>query len=209
MTTILGTVSNDYAVILSESQISDEDSYLAMPSDNIKVVRNNTWVIAGAGWSRPSDVLQYLVKWPTIPRQIVIEGQQSMTVWIIKNVVPKLIMALDKNKSIDFDKGTASISEAEFLIATHGKLFSLDSGFGVTPVKDFFISGSGGKIALGAISIQKKLHPDQWTKQHIDFNAASIATAIEYDLYSSGTIRGYKSNNAGSISFVEFPTIKI
>ena len=77
MTTILGTASTHSAVILSESQISDEDSYLSMPSDNIKVVRNGDWIIAGAGWSRPSAVVQSVMKWPAIPKQIVSQGQQS------------------------------------------------------------------------------------------------------------------------------------
>jgi ATP-dependent protease HslVU (ClpYQ) peptidase subunit len=199
MTTILGTASNKYAVILSESQISDDDSFLSMPSDNIKIVKNGNWIIAGAGWSRPSDVLQYVAKWPTIPRLVVEEGQQSMTVWIIKNVIPKLVQALEKNKSIDLDKGTATISDAEFLIATYGQLFVLDSGFGVTPIKDYFVTGSGGKIALGAISIQKEIHQDHWETEHANFNRNAIATAIRYDLYSSGVIRGFRSDITGHI----------
>ena len=204
MTTILGTASTHSAVILSESQISDEDSYLSMPSDNIKVVKNGDWIIAGAGWSRPSDVVQYVMKWPTIPKQIVSQGQQSMTVWIIKNVIPKISATLEKNKSIDLDKGTAAISDAEFILATYGQLFVLDAGFGVTPVKDFFVAGSGGKIALGAISVQKELNPKGWEKEHAQFNKEAIATAIKYDLYSSGVIRGYMSQTTGEITFIEY-----
>lgn len=204
MTTLVGTVSDSYAVILSESQISDDSSYLRMPSDNLKVVRNGDWVIAGSGWSRPHDLVQYLMKWQRAPITTVRQGHQAIAIWIIRNIVPKIIQTLEKNKAIDFDKGTAQLSECEFLIAGYGYLFILDEGFGVTPIEDYFVSGSGGNIALGAIAVQKDLLPNCWQKDHQDINRRGIEQAIKFDLYSSGVIRGYRSCRSGAVEAVEF-----
>jgi hypothetical protein len=208
MTTLLATASKTDAIILSESQISDDYSYIRMPSDNIKVVKNGNWIIAGAGWSRPHDVVQYVMKWPNVPKSVVSQGQQAMTVWIIKNVIPKLTEVLEKNKSIDLDKGTAAINDAEFLLATYGYLFTLDGGFGVTPIQDFFVAGSGGKIALGAISVQRQIDPKKWETDHGLMNKRAIEQAIAYDLYSSGTIRGYVSSRLGTVDPMTFTNKK-
>jgi hypothetical protein len=200
VTTLLATASNTNAIILSESQVSDDYSYIRMPSDNIKVVKNGTWVIAGSGWSRPHDVVQYVMKWPNVPLTTINQGQQAVTIWIIKNVIPKLTQVLEKHKSIDLDKGTAAINDAEFLLATYGYLFVLDGSFGVTPIQDYFVAGSGGKIALGAIAVQKELLPNLWEIEHGNMNKRAIEQAIKYDLYSSGVIRGYVSSRNGQVT---------
>jgi hypothetical protein len=200
VTTLLATASNTNAIILSESQVSDDYSYIRMPSDNIKVVKNGTWVIAGSGWSRPHDVVQYVMKWPNVPLTTINQGQQAVTIWIIKNVIPKLTQVLEKHKSIDLDKGTAAINDAEFLLATYGYLFVLDGSFGVTPIQDYFVAGSGGKIALGAIAVQKELLPNLWEIEHGNMNKRAIEQAIKYDLYSSGVIRGYVSSRSGQVT---------
>jgi hypothetical protein len=200
VTTLLATASNTNAIILSESQVSDDYSYIRMPSDNIKVVKNGTWVIAGSGWSRPHDVVQYVMKWPNVPLTTINQGQQAVTIWIIKNVIPKLTQVLEKHKSIDLDKGTAAINDAEFLLATYGYLFVLDGSFGVTPIQDYFVAGSGGKIALGAIAVQKELLPNAWETEHGNMNKRAIEQAIKYDLYSSGVIRGYVSSRNGQVT---------
>jgi hypothetical protein len=204
MTTLVATVSDSYAVILSESQISDEYSYLRMPSDNIKVVKNGDWVIAGTGWSRPHDLVQYVMKWPKVPKSVVSQGQQLITIWIIKNIIPKLIETLEKNKAIDLDKGTANIAEAEFLLAAYGYLFILDQGFGVTPIQDYFVAGSGGKIALGAIAVQRELNANKWKDGHGAMSKRAIEAACKFDLYSSGVIRGYTSRRSGLVEPIDF-----
>jgi ATP-dependent protease HslVU (ClpYQ) peptidase subunit len=204
VTTLLATASDTDAIILSESQVSDDYSYIRMPSDNIKVVKNGNWIVAGAGWSRPHDVVQYVMKWPNVPLSVVTQGQQAITIWIIKNVIPKLTSILEKNKSIDLDKGTAAINDSEFLLATHGYLFVLDGSFGVTPIQNYFVAGSGGKIALGAIAVQKDLYPSKWNKEHGLMNKRAIEQAIKYDLYSSGAIRGYVSSRMGKVDTLVF-----
>lgn len=204
MTTLVATVSESYAVILSESQISDEYSYLRMPSDNIKVVKNGDWVIAGTGWSRPHDIVQYVMKWSKVPRAVVNQGQQAITIWIVKNIIPKLIETLEKNKAIDLDKGTANIAEAEFLLAAYGYLFILDQGFGVTPIQDYFVAGSGGKIALGAIAVQREISPSKWKENHGLMSKKAIEQSIKFDLYSSGVIRGYTSKRSGLVEPIAF-----
>jgi hypothetical protein len=204
MTTLVATVSDKYACILSESQVSDDIGGIRMPTDSIKVVRQGSWLISGCGWVRASDVVQHITKWPSVPPKLVKASAQELTEWIIKRVVPIVRLSLENEKSIDFDKGMAQMVESEFLIATHGKVFSLDEGFGVTPINNFYVSGSGGKIALGAIHAlrQQSIETssiDVWNNHHDMFGAKGVEAAMKFDLYSSGTIRGYKSYPNGMI----------
>lgn len=196
MTTLTATLSDEYACLLSESQLSDDDSYIKMPSVP-KVTAQGSWVIAGSGWNRPGDILQYAFRWPVVPTQY-IKRPEALTAWVIKSVIPKIGEALQKNKSMDYDKGTATL-DAEFIVATHSSVFLIDSGFGVTPITDFFVSGSGGKIALGAIEALKCAHPESWQQGHDLISCKAIEAACKFDLYSSGAIRGFKSFPSGRV----------
>lgn len=196
MTTLAATIGKDSACLLSESQLSDDSQHLKMPTECQKVFNIGSWVIAGSGWNRPGDILIYQMKWPIVPAKYQ-NPKEDLTGWIIKNLVPKVAQALIQQKAIDLDKGTA-IQDAEFLIATHGRVWLLDEGFGITPVKDFFVSGSGGRIALGAISALKNQETD-WDKNHSRIAKLSIESAIEFDIYSSGAIRGFISYSSGRV----------
>lgn len=196
MTTLTATISKEFACLLSESQLSDDESYIKMPSIP-KVTTQGSWVISGSGWNRPGDILQHAFKWPTVPSQF-IRKPNELTAWVIKSVIPQIGEALQKHKSMDYDKGTATL-DAEFIIATHGSAFLIDSGFGVTPISDFFVSGSGGKIALGAIEALKSEHPEAWDEHHDVISQKAIAAACKFDLYSSGAIRGFKSLPNGKV----------
>jgi hypothetical protein len=203
MTTLTATISDEFACLLSESQLSDDASYLKMQTDCKKVITAGSWVISGSGWNRPGDILQFLMKWPTVPAKVS-QDIEALQEWIVKNLVPKIAQVFTTHKAIDFDKGTQLINEAEFLIATHGKVFLLDEGFGITPITDFYVSGSGGKIALGAIAALKNTQPKKWKTQHHLMSKAGVEAAVQFDLYSSGKIRGYKSYPSGKVEGIEF-----
>jgi hypothetical protein len=185
----------DYACILSESQLSDDDKYLKLDCE--KVFRSGSWIFSSSGWNRPSDVLAHQMKWPEPPRTVV-KDQSKFTAWIVRSLVPVISLCLQKNNCLDLDKNTATV-DAEFLIASHGKIFLIDSGFGVTAINDYFVSGSGGKIALGSISGFKQLLPDRWDKEHEEFSRVAIGQAVKWDFYSSGDIKGYRSYPNGKV----------
>jgi len=203
MTTLTATISDDFACLLSESQLSDDASYLKMQTDCKKVISSGSWVISGSGWNRPGDILQFLMKWPQVPSKAT-QDIDLLQEWIVKNLVPKIANVFTVHKAIDYDKGTQLINEAEFLIATHGKVFLLDEGFGITPITEFYVSGSGGKIALGAIAALKSASPKKWDKEHHLMSKAAVEAAVKFDLYSSGKIRGYKSYPSGKVEGIEF-----
>lgn len=200
MTTLTATISSQSAALLSESQLTDDSQHLAMATECQKVFNIGSWVISGSGWNRPGDILAYQMKWPVVPAKYQ-NPNEDLTGWIIKNLVPKISQALIQHKAIDFDKGTA-IQDAEFLIATHGRVWLLDEGFGITPIKNYFVSGSGGKIALGALSALKKQLND-WDNKHHIYARWSIESAIEFDIYSSGPIRGYMSYPSGKVETLD------
>lgn len=196
MTTLTATVSKDYACILSESQLSDDDKYLKIACQ--KVFNSGSWIFSGSGWNRPTDVLAFQMRWPEPPRTV-IRDQIKFTAWIVKTLIPAMSLCLQKNNCLDLDKHTATV-DAEFLIASHGMIFLIDAGFGVTPIDDYFVSGSGGKIALGSLSGFKQLLPDRWQIEHEAFAILAIGQAIKWDFYSSGDIKGYRSYPDGSVA---------
>lgn len=201
MTTLTATVSPNFACLLSESQLSDDDKYLKMTCD--KVFQSGSWIFSGSGWNRPHDVLAYQMSWPDPPKSVVVNADKFLA-WVVKQLVPKITKCLRLNNALDIDKGTALL-DAEFLIASHGQIFLIDSGFGVTPVKDFFISGSGGKLALGALSaLQVTTTQSQWEMEHDRLSMVAIEQAVRFDFYSSGPIKGFKSYPSGHIEFIEF-----
>ena len=198
MTTLTATVSNQYACLLGESQLTDDESHLRMQTECKKVFNIGSWIFSGSGWNRPGDILAYQMKWPVVPKTAAV-SDDSLTGWVVRNLVPKIEGALSKNKAIDFDKGTA-IQDAEFLISTHGRIWLLDEGFGITPIKDFYISGSGGKIALGAMGALRDISKEDYAHNHSGVAYRSILQAIQFDLYSSGSIHGYLSYPDGRVT---------
>jgi len=201
MTTLTATVSKNFACLLSESQLSDDDKYLKMSCD--KVFQSGSWIFSGSGWNRPHDVLAFQMKWPEPPKSVVSTTDKFLP-WIVKNLIPKITRSLKQNDAIDLDKGTALL-DAEFLIASHGQIFLIDNGFGVTAVEDFFISGSGGKLALGALSaLQVTNNKNKWETSHDKLSKVAIEQAVRFDFYSSGPIRGYKSFPSGAVEYIDF-----
>lgn len=200
MTTLTATVSNSFACLLSESQLSDDEKYLKMTCD--KVYQSGSWIFSGSGWNRPHDVVAYQLKWPEPPKHVT-TTYAKFTPWIVKHLIPKITDVLRKNNAIDLDKGTALL-DAEFLIASHGKIFLIDVGFGVTAVNDYFISGSGGKLALGALSAMREIKPKDWELKHDYLSMIAIQQAIKFDFYSSGAIKGYLSYPDGTTKPVSY-----
>lgn len=200
MTTLTATVSNSFACLLSESQLSDDEKYLKMTCD--KVYTSGSWIFSASGWNRPHDVVAYQLKWPEPPKNVT-TTYDKFTPWIVKNLIPKMTDVLRKNNAIDLDKGTALL-DSEFLIASHGKIFLIDMGFGVTPVTDYFISGSGGKLALGALGALRQIKPKEWEDGHDHLSKIAIQQAIKFDFYSSGDIKGYRSYPNGTVDTIVF-----
>lgn len=200
MTTLTATASPKFACLLSESQLSDDEKYLKIECN--KVFNTGSWIFSGSGWNRVHDVLAYQMRWIEPPKSVV-KDKDKLLAWVIKNLIPKIMSVLQTNNAIDLDKGTALI-DAELLVATHGKIFLIDVGFGVTSIDELFISGSGGKLALGAMSGFKQLLSDRWADEHDVLSSIAIQQAIKFDLYSSGAIKGYKSYPSGKVEAISF-----
>jgi hypothetical protein len=201
MTTLTATISNKFACLLAESQLTDDASHIRMQTECQKVFNIDSWVFSGSGWNRPGDILAYQMKWPVVPKTAT-HSEQSLTSWIVKNLVPKIEIALTKHKAIDYDKGTA-LQDSEFLISTYGRVWLLDEGFGITPIKDFYISGSGGKIALGAIGALRDMNRTYYDAHHDQVALQGIKQAIAFDLYSSGKVHGYCTYPTGEVKIHE------
>lgn len=197
MTTIAVTVSSQYASIHAESGITDE-SFHTMPGMS-KIVRQGEWLIAAAGADRTCDVLQYQIKYPVVPAVLKAKPDIAWYEWISKRVIPKIRDGAQKELSLDTKDGVAELPDSEIILMTHGRAFGISASLGISRLSPYWAIGSGGSIALGALSTIYDNEPD-WETRHEDYCHAAIRAAIKHDSFSHAPTTGYRSLPSGRIT---------
>ena len=197
MTTIAVALSKNQCVMMSESGITDEAYHTAPPMR--KIVKQGEWLIAAAGADRVCDVLQYIVKYPTIPPKLKNEKDDYLWFqWIAKRVIPIIRKATTDELTLETEHGVAELPDSEFLLVTHGKAFSIGATLGISSCSPYWAIGSGGSLALGSLSTAFHTS-DTWELNHANYLHKSLETAIRHDSFSHAPIYGYISKSNGKI----------
>ena len=176
MTTLAAVQGEGWAVIGSDSLSTDENGRpinMATP----KIVKNGSFLIAGAGSVRGCNILQH--GWtPPKPRG---ELDRFMT----KTFIPSMRKAfLDAGYDMKQDSSSA-LHDSEFLVLVHGVIYPIFEDYSWERSKDpLYVSGSGGAYALGALKTQNI--DDEWSARQAIEKAINIA--IECDTSSGGSI---------------------
>ena len=176
MTTLAAVQGDGWAVIGSDSLSTDENGRpinMATP----KIVKNGSFLIAGAGSVRGCNILQH--GWtPPKPRG---ELDRFMT----KAFIPSMRKAfLDAGYDMKQDSSSA-LHDSEFLVLVHGVIYPIFEDYSWERSKDpLYVSGSGGAYALGALKTQSV--EDEWSARQAIEKAINIA--IECDTSSGGSI---------------------
>lgn len=196
MTTIVVASTPTQCVIASESGITDEAFVTAPPMR--KIVQQNEWLIASSGADRVCDVLQYMVKYPAIPPNLKNKDNDlDWYQWIAKRIIPIIRKAAQDELTLDTKDGVAELPDSELILVTHGRAFSISNTLGISSASPYWAIGSGGSLALGALSVLYNV--STWDTEHETYCHKAIQTAIKHDSFSHPPIYGYISNKNGKI----------
>lgn len=197
MTTIAITWSPEYCAIMSESGITDESFRTMAPMK--KIVRQNEWLIGVAGADRTCDVLQYITKYPVVPATLKkCTDEMKWYEWIAKRVIPIIRKSAQDELSLDTKDGVAELPDSEIILVTHGRAFGISGSLGISKLEPYWAIGSGGSIALGALTAYKTF--DDWDDEHDYYCAKAIEASTLHDSFSHKPIQGWLSFANGKIT---------
>jgi ATP-dependent protease HslVU (ClpYQ) peptidase subunit len=170
MTTIAALEGIDYAVLVADSQIT-EDNLVTLATSTPKIVEVGKYLIGLSGDTRPGDILSYNWKPPLYKGE---EPAQFMG----KKIIPSIIQAFSDN-NYDYNK-VEKDDGFDYLIAFNGNIFRIacDLSFFQANHGAYGI-GSGGQLALGYLySIVKPDMDLAYSKRHAR-RAVEIASVLD------------------------------
>ena len=183
--------------MMSESGITDESFTTAPPMN--KIIRQGDWLIAAAGADRVCDVLQYVIKYPTVPPTLKKKTDDaSWYEYLAKRIIPLIRKVAQDELTLDTKDGVAELPESELILVTHGKAFSISNTLGISRCTPYWAIGSGGSLALGSLATAFRKHKD-WKTNHPTYLYEAIQTAITHDSFSHPPIYGWVSLPSGVI----------
>ena len=174
MTTLVAIQGDGWSVMGCDSRLSDEHGRFQV-AKTPKIVENNTVLIGGCGSSRASNVLHYGY---TQPKPTIREDLNSY-------MTQRFIPAMRKNfidAGIDMkEDGDVAQIDGGFLISVKGQVFAVSDDYSWdTDVRNVYVMGSGGDVALGALAALgvEKVSTIKEAERMI---RKAIAIAIKYD----------------------------
>lgn len=149
-----------------DSHVSDGHLVKTVPT-KIAVHFGGKLLIGCAGAIRMLNLMQHELRFSEE------EAASAFTpAWIHTVLVNKVRDAVIEGNAIGEDSGWQFLIQGgELLIAMPGALYTMDSGFALTPVTESFAAiGSGGEVAMGA------LYTTQWTKNDAEYRVIQALT---------------------------------
>ena len=184
MTTLAAIQGDGWAVIGCDSRASDEGGrYLEMATQ--KIVNNNGVLIAGAGASRGSNILQF--GW-TPPKPPITYDLNALDKFMTRKFIPEMRKAFQDAGYEGKEDGTAAEHDSIFLVAIRGVIYPVYGDYSWDrEARRIYYAGSGGDIALGALELQnyEKISTPAAAEKAI---RRAIEAAIKHDIYSGGKI---------------------
>lgn len=181
MTTLAAIQGNGWAVIGCDSRASDEHGrYVEMSTQ--KVVNNNGVLIAGAGASRGSNILQYGWK-PPKPKV-----GEDLDNFMTKRFIPEMRKAFQDAGYEGKADESAAEHDSIFLVAIRGVIYPIYQDYSWDrEARRVYYAGSGGDLALGALEALNytKISTPSAAEKAI---RRAIEIAIKHDIFSGGEI---------------------
>ena len=146
MTTIIGLEYDDHAIIIADSQTTDDSGYIYNHPDVKKITEVGAFLVAGSGEVLPCDIAQHIWQ-PPVPTKA---DKKDTYHFMIAKVMPSLRKCLSDN-GYNFDDGTKEM-RFQFLIAVNGQIFDVDQDCSICKSDtNVYAAGSGAAYALGAM----------------------------------------------------------
>lgn len=151
MTCIAAIISNDVITIASDMLVTWDYS---VNNYTDKIFRKgNGYVVGCSGGVRVSQLMQYEVTFPVIPKNV-----KDLKEFIVKKVVPNIRKVMRKElakKNMD-----ESDLNSAFLIGVKGGLFIITEDYCVLEFDKFAAIGSGAIAALASLSTTEEVKKD-------------------------------------------------
>ena len=170
MTTIVGIEGIDYALLVADSQIT-EDNLVTIATSTPKIVEVGKYLLAISGDTRPGDILSYNWKPPLY------KGEDPV-VFMGRKVIPSIIAAFNDN-NYDYSKADKD-GGFDYLLSINGNIFRVacDLSFFQSSLGLYGI-GSGGQFALGYLYGVRKADIElDYAKRHAR-KAVEIASVLD------------------------------
>ena len=146
MTTIIGLEYPKSAIIVADSQTTDEGGRIYTHPEVEKISANGSFLIAGSGETLPCDIAQHIWDSPIPTKQ----DREDLYRFMIKKAMPSLRKCMTEN-GYNFDEDTKE-TRFQFIIAVGGEIFDVDQELSISKSADgVYAAGSGAPYALGAI----------------------------------------------------------
>lgn len=181
MTTLAAIQGDGWAVIGCDSRASD-DSGRYVEMSNSKIIENNGVLIAGAGASRGSNILQFGWKAPK-PKL-----GQNLDEFMTKTFIPEMRKAFQDSGYEGKADEAAAEHDSIFLVAVRGVIYPIYEDYSWDrEARNVYYAGSGGDLALGALEAlnYRKISTPASAEKVI---RRAIEIAIKHDIYSGGDI---------------------
>ena len=146
MTTIIGLEYPKSAIIVADSQTTDEGGRIYTHPEVEKITANGSFLIAGSGETLPCDIAQHIWESPIPTKQ----DKEDLYRFMIRKAMPSLRKCMTEN-GYNFDEDTKE-TRFQFIIAVGGEIFDVDQELSISKSADgVYAAGSGAPYALGAI----------------------------------------------------------
>lgn len=181
MTTLAAYQGDGWAVIGCDSRATD-DAGKPMSMVTHKIIQNGNYLIAGAGASRGSNLLQF--GWNPPKYRLSDDLDKFMTTKFIPSM-RKLF--LDAGYDMKED-GQAASHDSEFIVVINGVIYPIfsDYSWDRTTTKVYY-AGSGGHTALGAMEVLD-INKTKTAEQAATIIEKAINASIKWDVYSGGPV---------------------
>lgn len=130
---------------------------VTLSSEDTKIFKGGKdFVVGVAGSARFTNVLQYCIKWPSVP--LLATSPQATFRWLVSHVVP-LIRTTCKNEGIDFSRepdedGDSQGDLGAALLGVGSRLYTLEEDWAIERSNCRYNAiGIGASVAMGAMNI--------------------------------------------------------
>lgn len=149
MTCIAGAIKDGEVCIGGDAVSVHRDSAARIGADS-KVFRVGEFLIGSSGTVRCQQIIRYLFE------PLPIDG--DLTAYMVREFVPALRNLIKENGGeVKTSSGTEEM-DARYLIGVRGRLFEIDSGYGVFESKSFYAAvGCADQEALAAMFTAARL----------------------------------------------------
>ena len=184
MTTLIGYQGDGWAVLGCDSRSSDELGRPMVMATH-KIIENNGVLIAGAGASRGSNIMQFGWKAP----KPTATDAQDLDGFVSKRFIPEMRKAfVDAGYDMKED-GDAAAHDSQFLVCLRGVIYPIFEDYSWDrDARGIYYSGCVGDVALGSlISMLKEFGTPEPEDIEVLIRE-SIKIAAEWDIYTAAPI---------------------